>query len=215
MAEVEHLYLEWSPVEPNDLDMIAQQTPGISTKDKDRVAVFNYLTLEMNFFPDWVKQLENHYTTFLYDNVNTLYLAVDDLYKSGANQIWQESPILREDGPVQTREFRHLEVRQFRARIKAMESYASKVRFDFNTNPAHNGAKVRTRIVEHKDPSKYEYVLQHKFSDSSSGPVRYYTTPWPENNDFPDIQWNITSYIQFDIAKMKPTRDRSARKSVK
>ena len=108
------------PVTDDDLDMIAQQTPGIGTKDKYRVAVADYLTLEMSFSEEWVKQLENHYTTFIYDGVNTLYLCVSDLTDSGAKQIWQESPVLREEGQRQTRELRRLEVPQFRARLKAM-----------------------------------------------------------------------------------------------
>ena len=67
----------------------------------------------MCFTPDWVRELETHYVSFVYDMVNTLYLVVDDLDQSGARQIWQESPILREEGK-QSRELRHLEVQPHR-----------------------------------------------------------------------------------------------------
>ena len=201
------------PIEPEDFDMIAVNHPGIAKMDTYRIATFDYLTLEMCFTPDWVKKLEEHYVSFIYDGVNTLYLVLDDLDKSGGRQIWQESPILREEGQRQTRELRHLEVPQFRARRKAMEDAASKYRFQFNEHHARLGdnVKVRTRIVEHKDPSVYDYVLQHKFTSDQWGPTVYTTIPWPNDTEFPEIQWKIQNYIQHDIAKMRPTRDRSTR----
>ena len=201
------------PIEPEDFDMIAMNHPGIAKMDMYRVATFDYLTLEMCFTPDWVKKLEEHYVSFIYDGVNTLYLVLDDLDKSGGRQIWQESPILREEGQRQTRELRHLEVPQFRARRKAMEDAASKYRYQFNDHHAKVGdnVKVRTRIVEHKDPSVYDYVLQHKFTNDQWGPTVYTTIPWPTGSEFPEIQWKVQNYIQHDIAKMRPARDRSTR----
>ena len=83
------------PIEPDNLDMIAKNNPGIQRGNMYRIACFDYLTLEMMFTPEWVTQLEDHYTPFIYDGVNTLYLVVDDIDRSRARQIWQESPILR------------------------------------------------------------------------------------------------------------------------
>ena len=201
------------PVEPEDLDMIAANNQGINRINMYRVAVFDYLTLEMMFTPEWVKALEAHYVSFIYDNVNTLYLVVDDLDQSGARQIWQESPILRTGEARQTRELRRLEVPQFRARLKGMDTVAGKYRFNFNDAHKNDNVKVRTRIVEHKDPSIFDYVLQHKFTDESWGPTKYTTIPWPDwsKDMIPQIQWKITNYIQHDVAKLRPARDRSAR----
>ena len=198
----------FSPVTKSDLDDIMVAN-NVGMEDAFRIAAAQYLELEMNFTPEFVRNLEMFLVSYIWDRRNTLYITVSDEVASGLLRVKKEAWILNpgEDergfSQRQRRELRRLEVPQYRSRYRAMEAYADKQRFTWkNVHPDlySRGKRKRTRILE---TDEFDYILQIKEWDEQD----YVTHEIPEEvtKYWPKVNFKLKNYIQYDLQYYRPS----------
>ena len=192
------------PINRHDLMDIMTKS-GVSLEDAFRVAVSDFLRLEMKFSTAFVENLEKFLVSYIWDRKNTLYIVVTDIVASGLKRIKQESFVLWENKQQgkQTRELRRLEVPQYRDLFRCIETYADSVRYTFkNENPNLHlaGKRRRTRILE---TDEYGYILQVKEWDSRI----YITHEIPEEvkKSWPKINFKQKKHLQYDQQYYRPS----------
>ena len=126
------------PINRTDLMDIMTECE-IPLQDGFRVAVSDFLRLEMKFSTSFIANLEQFLVSYIWDRKNTLYIVVTDIVASGLKRIKQESFVLWENKQQgkQTRELRRLEVPQYRDRFRCIEEYANMMRGTFKTENSH------------------------------------------------------------------------------
>ena len=202
------------PIYKEHLDALMASN-NCSEADSYRVAVSQFLQLEMSFEEVFVVNLEEHYVEIQYNMIDTVYVVFDDLDLSGARRIWQESKQLRKrqtgDADRDPRLI-NLDLPQFRDRLAAMKKYASHLRWEWNrANPdAYDaGERCMTRVVEAKEGGEdiYDFIVQTKLPGEEFDRVE-----WPANRSLPKIQWKNKEYKHHREFILKVKRDQQVRR---
>ena len=204
------------PIYQEHLDAL-MSTNNVSEVDAYRVAVSQFLQLEMAFEESFVVNLEAHYVEIQYNMIDTVYIVVDDLELSGAKRIWQESQQLRrrQTGDLD-RDPRliNMDFPQFRERIAAMKKYATHCRWEWrraNEADFDAGARYQTRVVEAIDHNTgteiYDFVVQGKPPGGE-----FQRLDWPATRPLPKIEWKNKTYKHHKEFFMKVRRDQQVRR---
>ena len=214
------------PVYREDLAEL-QKNLNCREDESFRVAISQFLRLEMGFLENFVVHLESHYVELRYDGRDTLYAIFDNLDRSGGRRIWQEAQRLTKHslGGRQVPELRQLEIPQLRDRRRGLEKVSNSMRHrwrELYPEAFAANQKLKTRVLE-ADDGTYDHIIQAKLP----GPGQiYHTVVIPDGNGLkirdtchediarcvdtsvilPKIQWKVKSYINHTAAAMVPRR---------
>ena len=174
--------------------------------DAYRLCINKFLQLEMRFTADFIRNLEKHYVELIYNGADCLFIIFDDIDESGGRRILQDAKVLWEKqtgDSTKDPSIKRLEVPQYRDRVKALEMYATHLRWEWrraHEEEHRRGARCRTRL-EFALNNVYDYVLQVQYPGR-----KYENVEWPTDirGPLPNIQWKVRNYMPADVIATYP-----------
>ena len=194
------------PVWKEHIEAIKASHQVNNDADAYRLCINRFLQMEMRFKADFIRNLERHYVELIYNGADCLYIIFDDIDESGGRRILQDAKVLWEKQTGDSSKdpsIKRLEVPQYRDRVKALEMYATQLRWDWrraHEDEFRRGVRCRTRI-EFALNNVYDYILQVQYPGR-----KYENVEWPTETrgPLPNIQWKVKNYMPADVIATYP-----------